>query len=185
MKQLIIVLALLCLSVPAALAAPPAGQGQNDEGSSPNPSQLCQEQLRVMGAANFRSAYAPTGNGKNAFGKCVSRQAQLAATKAENAAKACKAERESMGVPAFNERYGSVNHPNQKNAFGKCVSGKAQDAVEAQQDATLNAAKKCKAERTSMGVVAFSDRYGAADHPNKRNAFGKCVSKYAKPASTP
>lgn len=188
MKRLITLVALFCLSVPAALAAPPAGQGQQgqgNQGSSPNPSQLCQEQLRVMGAANFRSAYAPNGNGKNAFGKCVSRQTQLVATSAENATKACKAERASMGIPAFNDKYGPTNHPNKRNAFGKCVSRKAQEASEDQQEATLNAAKTCKAERASMGVLAFNDKYGPANHPNKRNAFGKCVSKYAKPASTP
>ena len=41
----------------------------------------------------------------------------------ENAAKACKAERMSLGVEAFNKKYGT-NH-NQRNAFGKCVSGKS------------------------------------------------------------
>jgi hypothetical protein len=40
-----------------------------------------------------------------------------------NAAKACKAERASLGVEAFNKKYGT-NH-NLKNAFGKCVSGKS------------------------------------------------------------
>jgi hypothetical protein len=189
MKQLIAIAVLFCLSVPAALAAPPAGKGQQgqghgDLGSGPNPSQLCQEQLRVMGGPNFRSAYAPTGNGKNAFGKCVSRQTHLVATNTENAAKACKSERASMGVSAFNEKYGPADHPNKRNAFGRCVSGKAQDALEAQQEAILNAAKRCKAERASMGVSAFNEKYGPADHPNKRNAFGKCVSKYAKPATT-
>ena len=39
------------------------------------------------------------------------------------AAKACKAERASIGVDAFAKKYGT-NH-NLKNAFGKCVSGKS------------------------------------------------------------
>jgi hypothetical protein len=42
----------------------------------------------------------------------------------------------------------------------------------------LNAAKRCKAERAAMGAQAFAERYGT--NANKRNAFGKCVSQYAK-----
>jgi hypothetical protein len=42
---------------------------------------------------------------------------------AERAAKACKAERQSMGIEAFAKRYGT-NH-NLRNAFGKCASSKA------------------------------------------------------------
>jgi hypothetical protein len=40
-----------------------------------------------------------------------------------------------------------------------------------------NAAKDCKAVRSAMGVEAFNTRYGTT--ANKRNAFGKCVSKTA------
>jgi hypothetical protein len=177
MKRLLTIAALFALAVPAAFAVPPAGQG-----SGPNASQLCKEQLRVMGAANFKSTYAPTGKGKNAFGKCVSRQSQVAESNAENAAKACKAERGTtqQSMDAFNEKYGT--NPNKKNAFGKCVSSKAEETAEAQQEATLNAAKKCKAERgsTLQSIGAFSDKYGT--NANKKNAFGKCVSKNAKPA---
>ncbi len=47
-------------------------------------------------------------------------QGQSAEGEAE---KACKAERNSLGVEAFSEKYGT-NH-NKRNAFGKCVSGKS------------------------------------------------------------
>ena len=47
------------------------------------------------------------------------------AQSADDAAKKCKAERESMGIEAFQKTYGT-NH-NLKNAFGKCVSGKAKN----------------------------------------------------------
>jgi hypothetical protein len=67
--------------------------------------------------------YYGTGNGKNAFGKCVSDKA-----KAENAAddaaelraaKTCK--RERSGDPAaFKTRYGT--NRTKSNAFGKCVA---------------------------------------------------------------
>ena len=54
-------------------------------------------------------------------------------------------------------------------------SATASQAPAAGQD---NPAKKCKAERASMGEKAFAERYGT--NPNKRNAFGKCVAKYSK-----
>ena len=41
-----------------------------------------------------------------------------------------------------------------------------------------NAAKFCKALRAEMGADAFKQAYGT--NKNKRNAFGKCVSKQAK-----
>ena len=41
-----------------------------------------------------------------------------------------------------------------------------------------NAAKYCKAVRTSKGVEAFGTQYGT--NKNKKNAFGKCVSQTAK-----
>jgi len=40
-----------------------------------------------------------------------------------------------------------------------------------------NAAKYCKAVRESKGVEAFATLYGT--NRNKRNAYGKCVSKTA------
>jgi hypothetical protein len=40
-----------------------------------------------------------------------------------------------------------------------------------------NAAKYCKALREAKGTEAFATLYGT--NPNKRNAFGKCVSKTA------
>jgi hypothetical protein len=41
-----------------------------------------------------------------------------------------------------------------------------------------NAAKYCKAVRTSKGVEAFGTQYGTTK--NRKNAFGKCVSQTAK-----
>jgi hypothetical protein len=41
-----------------------------------------------------------------------------------------------------------------------------------------NAAKYCKALRTSKGVEAFNAQYGT--NANKKNAYGKCVSSTAK-----
>ena len=46
-----------------------------------------------------------------------------------------------------------------------------------------NASKKCKAERgtTAASIAAFNEKYGT--NKNKKNGFGKCVSKYAKQKS--
>ena len=102
----------------------------------------------------------------------------------KNAAKACKAERATMGVQAFNEKHGT--NPNKTNAFGKCVSGKAKKTEDAEtaeaEEARENAAKKCRAERETMGVEAFKRQYGT--NANNANAFGKCVSKLSKQATT-
>jgi hypothetical protein len=96
-------------------------------------------------------------------------QAQSAA---DDAAKKCKAERDSMGIE-FRKKYGT-NH-NLMNAFGKCVSSKSKDKANKDDN---NAAKKCTAERTAMGAEAFAKKYGT--NPNLRNAFGKCVSSKSK-----
>jgi hypothetical protein len=182
MKRLLIAGAFFALAVPAALAAPPTGQDSNGSANAgPSPAALCKQQLKSMGPTNFQSVYAPTGSGKNAWGKCVSRMAQVKATNATNAAKVCKAERGTTtdSIDAFNEKYGT--NRSKSNAFGTCVSQKAKQQTVAQQNATLDAAKSCKAERgtTAASIAAFNARYG-----NKRNAFGKCVSQKAKTKSS-
>ena len=45
-----------------------------------------------------------------------------AAEAKENAAKACKKERDTLGLAEFKKKYAPLNHPNGANAFGKCVS---------------------------------------------------------------
>ena len=47
----------------------------------------------------------------------------------------------------------------------------------APQAAVTNAARKCKAERKTMGDAPFKAKYGTT--ADKSNAFGKCVSKLA------
>lgn len=41
-----------------------------------------------------------------------------------------------------------------------------------------NASEQCKAQRTAMGVAAFNQLYGT--NKTDKNAFGKCVSKFAR-----
>ena len=102
-----------------------------------------------------------------------------------NAAKACKAERESMGVAAFQKKYGT--NANLRNAFGKCVSARlkddkdekdAKDEDDDKDEKSSGAAKNCKSERASMGAEAFAKKYGT--NHNLKNAFGKCVSGKSK-----
>lgn len=111
----------------------------------------------------------------------------------ENAAKACKAERTSLGVAAFNKKYGT-NH-NLRNAFGKCVSGKSkandekgnnpkgkdEDEQGENEKDTSSAAKQCEKERADMGAQSFANKYGT--NHNKANPLGKCVSSKAKEQS--
>jgi hypothetical protein len=62
-------------------------------------------------------------------------------------------------------------------SFGACVSRTARDEAREEKSARTNAAQECKTEREA-DPVAFMDDHGT--NPNKRNAFGKCVSKKAK-----
>jgi hypothetical protein len=104
------------------------------------------------------------------------------AQNADNAATKCKAERESMGVEAFQKKYGT--NRNLRNAFGKCVSSKSKDDEDQKDEDDYRgekpsgAATACKAERASMGVEAFAKKYGT--NHNLKNAFGKCVSGKSK-----
>ncbi|MEA2347288.1 MAG: hypothetical protein QOG62_1075 [Thermoleophilaceae bacterium] len=81
----------------------------------------------------FTTKYGTNGNGKNAFGKCVSAKAddlqdeQNAADAAElNAARQCHTEQKADPV-AFRTAHGT--NKNGSNAFGKCVSALAEAAA--------------------------------------------------------
>ncbi len=86
---------------------------------------------------------------------------------------------ETADPAAFTLKYGTGKHG--ANAHGKCVSQKAKSktakAVDDEVKADVNAAKACKTERKA-DPAAFRAKYGTSK--NKRNAFGKCVSKQAK-----
>ncbi len=172
--------ALAVLALPAGATAAPSNTDRT------NAAQECRTERgnTALTREAFRAQYGTNRNGKNAFGKCVSkrsraeeRQRQAAKT---NASKECDAER-TADAAAFAEKYGTGK--NGKNAFGKCVSQKAQenkqeaDAKDAEQiKERKNAAKECGAER-SADAEAFRQKYGT--NANKRNAFGKCVSQKA------
>jgi hypothetical protein len=83
--------------------------------------------------AAFAEKYGTNGNGKNAFGKCVSATARVLEQQADDrdhdqsaarktAAKQCAKERGTTTASrkAFVEKYGTSDK--RRNAFGKCVS---------------------------------------------------------------
>jgi hypothetical protein len=91
------------------------------------------------------------------------------------AATACKTEKSEMGAKKFKLTYGAVK--SMAKAKKACL---AKNGVVAETE-LKNAAQECRAERDSAGVEAFNIQYGT--NPNKKNAFGKCVSGKAKEAT--
>ena len=167
--------------VPAGATAKPTGTDKS------NAARECRFERGTTSATKdaFKLKYGTNKNKSNAFGKCVSQHARSEEKQREsahsNAAKECAAER-TADPEAFKNKYGT--NKNKSNAYGKCVSGKAK-AKKAAADAAdkakaaprKSAAKDCAAERKA-DPAAFKEKYGT--NKNKRNAFGKCVSKLAK-----
>jgi hypothetical protein len=124
MKTLLTLAAFFALSVPAALAVPPTGAGNqgSSNSSAGSAAQLCRQQRHTMGMAAFRLLYAPSGTPKTAMDACLGKQSQVVSSDAKNAAKACKAERGTTpeSIAKFNDTYGM--NANKANALGKCVS---------------------------------------------------------------
>ena len=183
MKKITVSIGLvLALALPAgALAKPNPDQGDKRAAKAE-----CKT-LRGNSSATreaFRTQF-------RSFAACVRKtaveEAQEEQSAHKNASQECRAERGTTqeSRDAFAELYGT--NGNKRNAFGKCVSKKAKEKEAAadeqdQQDATefKNAAKECDAERgdTAESRAAFAELYGT--NANKRNAFGKCVSKKAR-----
>jgi hypothetical protein len=172
---------LLAIILASVLVFPAGAAAKPDQSDKRDAIAQCKAERGKTKATReaFRAKY-------HGFSRCVRQNEQEEAAEEDaalkNAAKQCKAEREEIGATAFAERYGT--NSNQRNAHGKCVSGKAHeleaamDAEDAQEVAEFkNAAKECAAERNEIGTDAFADLYGT--NPNKRNAFGKCVSSKA------
>jgi hypothetical protein len=75
----------------------------------------------------------------------------------KNAAKYCKAVRESKGVEAFKTLYGT--NANKKNAYGKCVSKAASARAENREDAEeAKAAADCKKQKAD-DAAKFEETY--------------------------
>jgi hypothetical protein len=137
-KWVIAAAALVIFGIPVAYAAAPSSQQQEParaQTAETNAAALCKAERSRIGVGAFETKYGTNPNKANAFGKCVSSKSKDDKDEKDEDekdqgdkdggadAKACKAERASMGAEAFGKKYGT-NH-NLKNAFGKCVSGKS------------------------------------------------------------
>jgi hypothetical protein len=161
--------ATLAIAAAVVLAAAALASNGNAQTSK---AQACEAQRTALGEQAFKLLYGTNANRANAFGKCVARQAKMQQQSVLNASQTCSAERDTLGEAAFAAKYGK--NANDRNAFGKCVSQTARAAQAAQLQATIVAAKACKAERQTLGAEAFRNKYGT--NRGKTNAFGKCVS---------
>ncbi len=165
-----------------ALSTTAFASDSTPESAAPSAAKQCRTERSAMGLELFRMTYGTNKTKRNAFGKCVSKRTHATTEAAkdakQNASKDCTAE-ETADPAAFKTKYGTGRHG--ANAHGKCVSQKAKSetakAVDEEVDADVNAAKACKTERKA-DPAAFRAKYGT--NKNKRNAFGKCVSKTAK-----
>ena len=118
-------------------------------------------------AAPAALAVPPAGQGPG--------QAQSATP---TASELCKQQRHLMGMSTFRTTYAPTGSP--KAAMNACLAKQVQVTT----TAAKNAAQVCKAEQVDPSFAAghggksFADHYGT--NANKKNAFGKCVSKLAK-----
>ncbi|HVM16396.1 MAG TPA: hypothetical protein VM290_02290 [Gaiellaceae bacterium] len=164
----------------AAAAVPAAALAETVTGTDrQNAARSCKALQTSLGATAFKETYGTNANRSNAFGRCVSTMARAEAENRQSAQAACAAERADANFAAahggktFAQHYGTGKAG--ANAFGRCVSGKtAQASAEDRRD-VQNAARRCAAERKSLGAAAFVAKYGT-----RANAFGKCVSKLAQ-----
>lgn len=99
----------------------------------------------------------------------------------ENASRACKALRASMGDATFKMSYGTVQS-NRRNAHGRCVS----QLSRAERLSRLAAQTACEAEKADPNFAAthggksFDQFYG--NGPSGANALKRCVSLKTKAA---
>jgi hypothetical protein len=172
--QKLIVLAMLALAIPAAALAADPTPGTPSQNAAATAA--CRAQRAAVGTVAFRTWYVGTTNANhaNAFGKCISTAVKSAQANNAAAVATCKKQQADPafatttgGGKTFNQFYG--NGKNGANAFGKCVSKLASAADQANQAATLSAAKSCKA--AAADKATFASTYGT-----KANAFGKCVA---------
>jgi hypothetical protein len=167
----------LTVGVLAAMALPATAVALSPSDFK-NAAKYCKAVRADAGVTSFKLTYATNKHKSNAYAKCVSKQARVEHANHSNAVNDCRDER-SQNATAFNQNYG--NGHSGANAFGKCVSQKSKAASNDEQQATVNAARSCRAER-SKGAQDFKDHYGT--NHNKSNAFGKCVSQKAKELQT-
>jgi hypothetical protein len=179
---------LITIGLAGALVLPAGATAKPNETNKSAAKRQCQAERGQSHATleAFKAKY-------HSFNRCARHNAAEEETESEaahkNAAKQCKAERSDPSFAAthenksFEQFYGT--NKNGKNAYGKCVSKKAKeqkaemDTKDQQETHEFkNAAKECASERAEIGLEAFAAKYGT--NHNKRNAFGKCVTRKTK-----
>ena len=139
----------------------------------------CKALLASLGEDTFKATYGTNANKANAMGKCVSAKSRAEHQNRRDAAAACTLEQQDSGFAAthgnktFVEYYGKGKKGT--NALQQCIRSKHKAARTEDRADTVNAARKCKAERVSIGETAFAVAYGT--NAGNSNAFGKCVAK--------
>src|SRR5438046_619560 len=165
MKKKIVIFTVLAFALApvAAFATPtPAQQAAKD----------CAALRAKMGVSPFVQAFASPGT-SNAFGKCVSKFAQVERANLSSANTLCAAEQAdpnfaaNHGGKTFAQVYGT--NTDLSNAFGNCVAQKLQAATTKMQASLTSASKTCRAMRSS-DPAGFRSKYGS-----RSNAFAKCV----------
>ena len=175
LKVLFVALAVAAI-LPVAALADPASASDKANGA-----RACQA-LRAptgLGEATFKATYGTNADKSNAMGKCVSAWTQTVHQNRHAAETACKAEQADAAFATaaghdgktFAQFYGGGKSA--VSALNRCIQSKQAAATAADKQDVVKAAKTCKAERKSLGDVAFKTKYGTS------NAFGKCVSKLA------
>ena len=150
----------------AALTIPAAASAAVSPADYKNAAKFCKALRAEMGADAFKQAYGTNKNKRNAFGKCVSKQARKLDQIHAHAVKECKAATSpSAGEHARQER--------RQARAARLRKAKVRELKAEHADAIVNAAQQCKTERTA-DPAAFREKYGTNE--NKSNAFGKCVS---------
>jgi hypothetical protein len=154
----------------AALTVPGVASAAVSPADFKNAAKFCKALRAEMGAEAFKQAYGTNKNKRNAFGKCVSKQARALDKIHAQAVKECKVAAQSVqpeGTPGKSD----------KRALRDCVKQTVREMKAEHADAIENAARQCKTERTA-DPAAFREKYGTNE--NKSNAFGKCVSTTAR-----
>jgi hypothetical protein len=137
-----------------------------------NPARTCRALRTQLTASVFNQTYGKNAHDRNAFGKCVSATARAQAHNEVTASSTCKADQSdpsfaaTHGGKTFEQTYGT--NADRSNAFGMCVSNTAKAASTAQQNATVQAALACKAEKKA-NPAAFKTKY---------KTFARCVATH-------
>jgi hypothetical protein len=165
----------IAMAAVAVLALPGTAwaHGTSGQSSAKNASKLCKALRAEMGTELFRTTYGTNHNGRNAHGKCVSKNRHAVKQLIAEAVAQCKAE---LGATQSSKGDDKPTGAERK-ALRACVKAKLRALLAERREAFESAATTCKTERQA-NPAAFREKYGTNE--NKRNAFGKCVSAAVK-----